>query len=129
MDVRAAVKRLLDPNDGIGAGQGTDYVDGGFAADDAAAVCRAWLAEHPADDGDLPTAEWLRAVGFQQVNDEGDEFVALTADSIPALFIALDGKPPYAAGIGVEDDPWPHDIWTRGQVRDLCRCLGVKLNT
>lgn len=91
----------------------------------------AWLREHPADDGEAVTAEWLKSVGF--LNEDKDEptFWTVTfADLNPAFTIDVDPASTMHAGwIGEAEDniPWPHDICERGQVRDICRALGVIL--
>jgi hypothetical protein len=63
-ELRAAAERLLDPECGIGEGTGTNYVAGGYAADDAVALAKAYLAEHPADDAEPVTLEWTRSLGL-----------------------------------------------------------------
>lgn len=85
----------------------------------------------PADDGKEVTAEWLKAVGF--INEDEDEttfWTVLFDDLNPAFTIDVDTASTRHAGwIGeAEDDiSWPHDICNRGQVRDICRALGVTL--
>jgi hypothetical protein len=97
----------------------------------ANALGRAWLAEHPADDGEAVDAGWVEAVGF--LNEDADEptyWVALYPDLNPAFTVDVQADSDRHAGyIGEAEDynPWPWDICTRGQVRDICRALGVEL--
>jgi hypothetical protein len=85
----------------------------------------------PADDGDAVTAEWLKAVGF--LNEDEDEptfYTVLFDDLYPAFTIDVDpASTKHAGWIGEAEDnvSWPHDICGRGQVRDICRALGITL--
>ncbi len=115
-ELRAAAERLTDPEDGIGEGTANDYVCGGFAADDAFALATAYLAEHPADDGEPITAEWLRSVGFVAHKPDGLPAYAV----LPCVYIRLDGGE-------LELDGIPLDFSTRGQLRRLCAALGDPL--
>lgn len=87
---------------------------------DMALVVAAYLAAHPADDGEPVTVEWLDAVGFvggkfyrdrvrgpllRGVSDAGDEYWSIRSYPIPN-----DAKPK-----------------TRGEVRRLLKALGVPL--
>lgn len=74
---------------------------------DAFDLANAYLAEHPADDGEQVTADWIKAnvdSHFGGETEQGDLFIE-TADS----FITL----PESA--------------TRGHVRRLCAALGITL--
>jgi hypothetical protein len=71
-ELRAAAERLLDPNNGIGGGYGRDYVDGGYAADDAISVAKALLAEHPTDDDEPVKLDWFSAVCPWPLSASGD---------------------------------------------------------
>jgi hypothetical protein len=87
---------------------------------DAFDLALAYLADHPADDAEPVTAEWLASVGFtagkfprdlirgpvlRGVSSAGDEYWAIRTYPIPN-----DAKP-----------------WTRGHLRRLCAALGVPL--
>ena len=49
-ELKAAAERLLDSHEGIGNGTECDYEAGGYAAEDAIAVARAYLAGGWRDD-------------------------------------------------------------------------------
>jgi hypothetical protein len=88
-------------------------IDPSFAGplDVAVGVCRAWLAEHPADDGEPVTEEWAEAVA------PGGYVDVMTGN----------------CGVVVEVRPWAlrvngHRVVedpTRGHVRRLLTALGV----
>ena len=85
----------------------------------------------PADEDVAVTAEWLKAVGFLNEDEDDPTFWTVTfADLNPAFTIDVDPASTMHAGwIGEAEEniPWPHDICNRGQVRDICRALGVTL--
>ncbi len=85
----------------------------------------------PADGKQPVTAEWLKAVGFLNEDDDEPTFWTVTFDDLnPAFTIDVDPSSTRHAGwIGEAEDytPWPHDICDRQQVRDICRALGVTL--
>lgn len=118
-DVRAAAERLLPPL--------ADVID---APGDAELVARAWLAEHPADDGEPVSAEWLMVTGWVDVAEPGGGPLytfcrpdhggaVLTLEGDHRCLMAFLGHPDGA--------PWPCDIYTRGQVRELLRALGIEV--
>lgn len=85
---------------------------------DAAAreLADAYLAEHPADDGDLVTGEWLVAHGF----DSADSFAW---DLHPIRMEWFQGDTWEAVISNAVIVP---DMGTRGAVRRLLACLGVQ---
>jgi hypothetical protein len=101
----------------------------------ALAVARAYLAEHPADDGEPVTAEWLKAVGFTERAKErpGDDRV----------LVSPEGETCHHVFWSENRDGYDHNAWfygddylravnlldqpTRGHVRRLCQALGVTL--
>lgn len=104
-------------------------------------LAHAWLAEHPADEGEPADAEWLRSVGF--VPHVRDDELALTLDSFQEIawtllivtFNAGSNCPPnwgllsgvlgeeqQREGISLRVHPT-----TRGAVRQLCAALGKDL--
>lgn len=125
-DVRQAAERL----------RGNTLYHGRLV--DLGVLAEAYLAEHPADDEELATDDWLRSVGghegvapagnryfdFAEPRDEGElsTFLRLHApadcggECMPDLF---DGS----HGVGITRK-WPK---TRGDVRRLAAALGIKL--
>ncbi len=89
-----------------------DTIDAG-----AVAVASAYLAEHPADEHELWTAEWLKAVGF-----DGD--------------MSKNGPGMWLRGVRIHSDgrwswcgqSWPFKaIQTRGDLRRICAALNIPL--
>jgi hypothetical protein len=82
----------------------------------------AYLAEHPADDNEPVTRDWLIALGFHSV------FRTLRLDVNGRTRIEMwcddNGK---AGCICVNDCKISNDKATRGDVRRLCRALGISL--
>lgn len=86
-------------------------------------VAVAYLAEHPADENEPVTEEWLRAVGF---GDNGYNYAG--------CHLRLGGLE-YATGDTNGFSPWFYcgvlitdgGLKTRGHVRRLCNCLGIPL--
>jgi len=80
---------------------------------DGAAVCRAYLAEHPADDGEPVTAEWMKACGWE------GSYVGVFG--IQGLAGFWDNGELHLS------KPYSLPAATRGQLRRLCAALGVPL--
>ena len=87
---------------------------------DAITLAMAWLAEHPADDGEVVTAEWLKSIGFVM---EWGEYVLSPIRFEPVN----DGKCPWH--ICCLWDGHAIKFSTRGQVRQLLRALGIPFAT
>ncbi len=98
------------------------YVDGRgqevllWDVDDARkTLADAWLAEHPADEHEPVTADWLRSVG-------GPDFEYRTTFGVVLTLLV----------VKTERDGWhaatiPVPLPTRGHVRRLCAALGIHL--
>lgn len=75
------------------------------------------LAEHRPDDSLPVSEEWLRSVGFCEYKD--DDGVAI--ETLAGMYLN------WIAGLGF----WLDESWwegsTRGDVRTLCRALGIPL--
>jgi hypothetical protein len=86
----------------------------------ANALGRAWLAEHPADDGEAIDAGWLEAVGVRMYANDS---VVIGYVRHPELDLCVeffhDGRVQVNGGIVLAT--------TRGAVRRLCAALGVEL--
>lgn len=116
-ELRAAAGRLLREEDGIGAGRGTDYVDGGFAADDAIALAKHYRATHPADDGEaVVTEEWLRSIGFCEYQGSDAD---IQLETLAGLYLR------WAPINHFMLDECYVELPTRGHVRRLLRALGT----
>lgn len=127
--LRAAAGRLVDPR----------YAQIEAAIFDMRAVGKAYLADHPADDAEPLTEDWLRAAGFCRpmqvaagtlmvseacVSDDrvtrlpvvGVEFPRRKAGAVPVWRVWVYGHP--------RDH---NDCPTRGHIRRLCAALGAPL--
>ena len=80
-------------------------------------VCRQWLAEHPEDDEEPVTKEWLRSIGF--VNSISS--VLVVGDM---LSVSMPGRYWVFSCCGM---PTRMKYETRGDVRRLCAALGIEL--
>lgn len=85
----------------------------------AAKVVNAWLAEHPSDDDEPVTEEWLREIGFTYDDEWGATYI-YGYKTFPLWYEDLCGE----WGWGEAELPSPK---TRGDVRRLCRALGIEL--
>ncbi len=106
----------------------------GNAIDDAVEVCKAYLLEHPQDDEEPVTEEWLVSVGAKKTGMGGkcafwlDEkgrdrcmVVEIGKGSSVVLLILIDGEK------GKQPFYLLPETKTRGDVRRLCKALGVEL--
>lgn len=116
-EIRAAAERLRR----LEAGEHQDAVYGDFANAfrrlDTQTLADAFLAEHPADDDEPDTEEWLRGVGFTDCKNDGLRL------SILARYPNL-GMPFWEVCGTVIRLAQPK---TRGQLRRLCAALGISL--
>lgn len=87
-------------------------------------LAAAYLDEHPADDDELVIEEWLRSVGFV---DEDHEWLTLFPDDSDCrvTYDRQNGEIKVETVIA-EGFRLPH-VKTRGDVRLLCRALGIEL--
>lgn len=99
--------------------------------EDDGALSRAFLAEHPADDDESVTEEWLLSVGF-----DGDWVMLRAGERLESPEFCLSFH-------GIEKGDGKKRAWlltldpvktvsvefpeTRGQVRLMCRALGITL--
>lgn len=98
-----------------------------FAADNKV-IAAAYLADHPADDAEPVTKEWLLSVGFDDRRNGVSMGLGLRVNGGPHLYCSCNAP-------GVTPD-WYfddgrliacNDLLTRGHVRRLCAALGVPL--
>ncbi len=134
-EIKAAAERLIiceyDANgfvhNPIGGKPHSQAVDGHY-------VARAYLAEHPSDDGEPITEDWLSGLGA--------EFFPATDYERPMYILSSSCRRfGWELARYEEGDEWTaeltvnrayhlgvsHDIKTRGDVRRLCSALGIEL--
>lgn len=95
---------------------------------DTRLLAQAWLAEHPEDDGEPVTEEWFRSVvggGDFQAWSDGSKTPAAFCDAELSIYIDEVGL----ICLRLETDLYGIDflpqVKTRGDVRRLCRALGI----
>lgn len=86
---------------------------------DGAAVAAAWLAEHPADDAEPVTEEWLRSVGFS--SRPNNRWLQIRTPQGGRLDCWM------ASPLWEFHDEAVAIPQTRGDVRRLCTALGIDL--
>jgi hypothetical protein len=114
-DIQSAAERLrrhmADPNH-----RDTYHGKESTLVGDWATLARAYLAEHPADDGEAITEDWLRAVGFKSMPSEVglwlDKTVGVDLRSDTPGCVVCNARPRIA---------------TRGDLRRLAEALGIPL--
>ncbi len=97
--------------------------------EDLQAVADAYLAEHPADDGEAITEDWLRSVGFSESNMNGQSMLISCDCGDPVeMWIEEDGLVSLVQS-NVNDHVCltGKKYATRGQLRRLCLALGIQL--
>lgn len=88
------------------------------------ALVRAYLAEHPADEDEPADHDWLISVGFIAIGDADDcpARVAIKGNGqMVTVLIGLDVSDLVLNCMGISEDP------TRGDVRRLCKALGIEM--
>lgn len=83
------------------------------------------IADHPADDDEPITAEWLESVGFVY-HDLGSDSPYEWYQH-PSRLILWDFNEEYWICNQLDQGSVRMDFKTRGQVRLLCRALGIEL--
>ena len=92
---------------------------------DAETVCLAWLAEHPADSDVAITEDWLRRVGFAEVESDLGPRYSNHFEIVVPLKGAFNIWTSYDEWLISGFDSFPFK--TRGDLRLLCRALGIAL--
>ena len=92
----------------------------------ACMLAESYLAEHPADDAEPVTEEWLLSVGFKRAEDDPVILVLPSTDTGRAMtYVTIE---PCELRLEADDGG---SIWigerTRGDVRRLCTALGIEL--
>jgi len=97
---------------------------------DRKVLAEAYLAEHPADDAELVTAEWLIAVGGSLRSEEYQRFAFPVSHGELIVWLTEKDAAKRIAWFDTCDDATgsyiPFD-GTRGQMRRLCAALGIPL--
>jgi hypothetical protein len=116
IDLLAAASRLLTP-------RGWPSLE---LMDDATALARAWLTEHPTDDDTPFDVDWLAEVGFLRNGPTGWPRRMEAGDANCSVqFWCVDEEWTICDAVG--DTIAIRGPKTRGDVRRLCRCLGVPI--
>ena len=93
---------------------------------DVRKVAAAYLAEHPADDAEPVTEDWLLSIGFTR-NKIDQVILILESKDLGRAMTYITISP---CELCIESDDGG-SIWlgerTRGDVRTLCRALGVEM--
>ncbi len=99
--------------------------DGGvMEMEDTRTLAEAYLAEHPADDELEITDDWLRSVGFVDIDEHGSGMLLQVTDEGPEVSIGYRGQW-LVGGDELSEAAQPK---TRGQLRLLSKALGITLN-
>jgi len=121
-ELRVAAKRLAE---GEFSENYPAFMATTFGLADGFLLARAYLAEHPEDDGEPVTEEWLRSsVGWIPV--EGSGYIGRDG-----IIFCKGSESVYSAWLQISQ--YYYDmrrivrVETRGDVRRLCKALGVSL--
>jgi hypothetical protein len=113
------LKRHIDfgGHESVGQIYGADYV---APLSDASTVVQAYLDEHMVDDDEAITEEWLRSVAMH-CRDNGSFVIGFSEHRFVVELVIESWM--------VRKDQIPiHIINTRGELRLLCKALGVGMN-
>lgn len=129
-DVRAAAERFREYERRVDAGESPKAVDYLVHDDDLADLARAYLAEHPADDGEPVSEAWLESVGLVSDGPPNPTYTAESKGSRGGpvctlnveLWMGCDG---FSVGTVYRELIPTAD--TRGEFRALCRVLRIPL--
>ncbi len=100
--------------------------------DDAGEIAKAWLAEHPADDGELISNEWLESLGCKPVHwQSGTIDWDVPADEFKLTIRVWENgvraHPDAILENARDSGNFQKEVVTRGDVRLLCKFLGMPL--
>lgn len=90
-------------------------------------LSEAYLAEHPADDGEPVTEEWLKStIGWIPVDGGTDGYIG-----VDKIIFCKGSENVYSAWLQTSNHYYDMRrivrVYTRGDVRLLCRALGITL--
>lgn len=89
-------------------------------------LARAYLAEHPADEEEIITEEWLESIDFERVDLEGCVPYEWFKHKTCGLILWDSSYDDWIVNCFDQEGIRPNSITTRGQVRRLLAALGVK---
>ena len=121
MDLREAAE-LLRPAFTCGKGMSSAEYQSAKTRQAMYAIVKAYLAEHPADDGEPVTEEWLLGVGFIQGKSKNSRLIFLDYFTIDDLLSGECSVCGWADHVTLRST-----CKTRGDVRRLCTALCIPL--
>ena len=86
-----------------------------------------YLAEHPADDDEPVTAEWLESVGWEAYPDTGNRMWHSRSATLIMIDLRNPGETWLCHGSSAHGWDYITKSTTRGDVRRLCSALGIQL--
>lgn len=92
---------------------------------DHRSLAGAYFAEHPADDAEPVTDDWLKSVGFTIRGQCYGELACPPGETRWSLELDQFGALPVASN----EHPFRNYCKTRGEIRRLCSALGIELTT
>lgn len=87
-------------------------------------LAKAWRLEHPHDDDEPITLEWLELIGGELLDSDGGEMVWFRIAFGDLLWKNEHAIPPFCKYKGVELEKTPQN---KGEFRRLCKALGIEL--
>jgi hypothetical protein len=127
-ELRVAAKRLAE---GEFSENYPKFMATTFGLADGFLLARAYLADHPEDDCEPVTHQWLRCVGFTRGMQTASTCVLSLWSERNHISIEIDDDGYVRVAIGDSDVseylPAGFSMQTRGDVRRLCKALGISL--
>lgn len=138
-ELRRKAERMIDAHEAMIAL--LPGLPGGTVIDDAVEIARAYIADHSADETEPVTEAWLRSVGFLPNGDDLGEFAIRLWSVGETECYGTDPAMHYLWSV-VDNSSWLEAYGTggeslclvelatnnaRGDVRRLCRALGIDL--
>ena len=123
-ELRAAMERLrrIEAGESYYEVYGCQPTGHGHMQRDERKLVDAFMAEHPADDDETVTEEWLGRVGGVKSSEYAKAFRRAGSDD---LYFFYAGRNPFQSGL-TRFFKMPV-VETRGDVRRLCVALGIEL--
>ncbi len=128
LEERASAERLADYD--LAHWQGPSQRDGDIR--DAVKLARAWKRDHPTDDDELTSGQWLKSIGFYAITNNLFDipiqesrgwncFLRIDIDALEAIVMQAPAGCD-STGLVLPETP----VAVRGDVRKLCKVLGAK---
>ena len=122
-ELRAAANEIMTAwkDRPVGYNPSTKEIAGYYLAD-------AYLAEYPADDGQLAMPQWMEEIGLGESSFGRTERRFEIVSGVRIIFFACEGPKCWRSElwVGSKVTVLKEDL-TRGDVRRLCKALGVTL--